>query len=76
MGLLYSAQGQLQKALDSFKKANQMNSEHFRVYLETAKTLRDLKMDQPAKEAFLKAQKHLSNVRQLMALTQEQNRNT
>jgi tetratricopeptide (TPR) repeat protein len=75
MGLLYRAQGQLQKALGSFRKAHQINPKPFRVHLETAKTLRDLKMIQPARDAFLKTQSHVSNVRQLMTLTQELNRN-
>ena len=66
-GLIDRAQGQYKKALDSFRKAEELSLRSFRVQLEIAKTLRDLKMNQPAKEAFLKAQSYVTNVRQLMA---------
>lgn len=72
-GLLYRAQGQLQAALDAFRQAEQLNPRSFRVHLEIAKTLRDLKLNQSAQAAFLKTQSHVSNVRDFMALTQELN---
>jgi tetratricopeptide (TPR) repeat protein len=72
-GLLYRAQGQFQVALDSFQKAGQLNPKSFRVHLEIAKTLRDLKMKQSAQAAFLKTQSYVTNIRELMALRQEMN---
>ena len=74
-GLLYRAQGQLQAAMESFGKASHLNPKSFRVHLEIAKTLRDLKMNKSAQAAFLKTQSHVTNVREKMALTQELNRN-
>jgi tetratricopeptide (TPR) repeat protein len=74
-GLLYRAQGQSQMALDAFRKAGHLDPQSFRVNLEMAKTLKDLKMDQSAKAALQKTQRHISNVRELMALKQELNRN-
>jgi tetratricopeptide (TPR) repeat protein len=74
-GLLYRAQGQLQTALDAFQKADHLNPRSFRVHLEIAKTLRDLKMNQSAQATFLKTQSYVTNVREKMALTQELNRN-
>jgi tetratricopeptide (TPR) repeat protein len=70
-GLLYRAQGQLPAALDSFQKAKRLNPRSFRVNLEIAKTLRDLKMDQSAQAAFINTKDYISNVRELMAFTQE-----
>jgi tetratricopeptide (TPR) repeat protein len=74
-GLLYKAQGQLQAAMESFRQASHLNPKSFRVHLEMAKTLRDLKMNKSAQTAFLKTQSHVTNVREKMALAQELNRN-
>jgi Tfp pilus assembly protein PilF len=73
-GLLYNARGQLQAALNSFRKAAELNPQSFRVNLEIAKCLRGLKMNQQSQAAFLKTQSHISNARQLMTFTQELNR--
>ena len=72
-GLLYRAQGQLREALDSFRNAEKLNPRSFRVHLEIAKTLKNLKMDQPAEAAFLKTQGYVANVRELMILRQAMN---
>jgi len=74
-GLLARAQGQWQLALSAFQKAGQLDPQGFRVNLEIAKTLKDLKMDQSAQATLRKALEHISNVRELMALKQELNRN-
>ena len=73
-GLLHKAKGQPQAALDAFRKASQLNPRSFRVHLEMAKILRDLKMSEPAQAAFLKARSHISTVREVVALSKELNR--
>jgi hypothetical protein len=73
-GLLHKAKGQPQAALDAFRKAGQLNFRSFRVHLEMAKILRDLKMSEPAQAAFLKARSHISTVREVVALSKELNR--
>ncbi len=74
-GLLHRAHGRFQAALEAFRQADRLQPRSFRVQLEIAKTLRDLKMEPSAHAAFLKTQSHVSNVRQLMLVTQELNRN-
>ena len=74
-GLLYRAQGQSQMALDAFQKAGHLNPQSFRVNLEIAKTLKDLKMDQSFQATIRKTLGHISNVRELMSVKRELNRN-
>ncbi len=74
-GLLQRAQGKFQAALDSFHKAETLNPGSFRVHLEIAKTLRDLKMNSASQAAFLKAQNHIFNIRELVSFRQESNGN-
>ena len=70
-GLVYKAQGQLKVALDSFQQAVKFYPRSFRVHLEIAKTLKELKRDQSAHAAFLKAQSCITNVRELMIFRQQ-----
>jgi len=72
-GLLSKAQRNFRSALDSFQKAGQLNPRSFRVHLEIAKTLRDLKKNRLAQTAFLKTQSYVTNVRELRTLRQEMN---
>ena len=74
-GLIYRAEGQWHLALEAFQKADHLDPRSFRVNLEMVKTLKDLKMDQSAQAALRKTQRYISNVRELMALNQELNRN-
>jgi tetratricopeptide (TPR) repeat protein len=72
-GLLSRAQGKFRVALDSFQKAEKFNPRSFRVHLEIAKTLENLRMDQLAQAAFLKTQSYVTNVRELILLRQAMN---
>jgi len=67
-GLHYRAQGNFQAALDSYQRAEKLNPRSFRVHLEMAKTLEELKMDQQAQAAFLKTKSYATNVHDLMLL--------
>jgi tetratricopeptide (TPR) repeat protein len=75
-GLVLSAQGQQKKALDAFQKASHLAQQPFRVNLEIAKALKDLKKDRPAQAAFQKAQSYISNVRELMIFKKELSQNS
>jgi len=74
-GLILSAHGQQNKALDAFQKASHLAQQPFRVNLEMAKALKDLKKDRPAQEAFRKAQSYISNVRELMIFKKKLSQN-
>ena len=73
VGLLHRARGQFQEALDAFRKAEKLRPGSFRVHLEIARTLKNLKMNEPAQAAFLRARSYVTNVRELTTLRRELN---
>jgi tetratricopeptide (TPR) repeat protein len=70
-GLLFRAQGNRERAIESFAQAASLKPESFRVYLEMTGTYRELKKEQSAKMTLASAQKRIINIRQVLQFKDE-----